>query len=77
MAIVTIRVMVSDVRVVQQLSDVFVLNCLTSYGQGYNDMPSRDFVQTNCLGLLPENRGAFNFGSPVRLSHLIFSAMSL
>lgn len=40
-------------------------------------MPSRDFVQTNCLGLLPENRGVFNFGSHVRLSHLIFSAMSL
>lgn len=43
-------VMVSDVTVVQRLSDLFVLNCLKSYGQGYSDMPSKDLVQTNCHG---------------------------
>lgn len=35
-------VMVSDVTVVEQLSDLFVLNCLTSYGQGYNHIPWRE-----------------------------------
>lgn len=41
-------VMVSDVIVVQSLSDLFVLNCLKSYGQGCRDMPWKDLVQTNC-----------------------------
>lgn len=43
-------VMVSDVTVVQRLSDLFVLNCSKSFGQGYSDMPSRDLMQTNCRG---------------------------
>lgn len=43
-------VMVSDITVVPRLSDLFVLNCLKSYGQGYSDMPSRDLMQTNCRG---------------------------
>lgn len=43
-------VMVSDVRVVQRLSDLFVLNCLKSCGPGESDMPSRDLMQTNCRG---------------------------
>lgn len=70
-------VMLSDVTVVQRLSDLFVLNCLKSSGQGYSDMPSKDLVQTNCLGCYLKNREALNFGSIVRLSHLIFSAESL
>lgn len=70
-------VMVSDVIVVQRLSDLFVLNCLKSYGQGYSDMPSKRFSADKLSRLLPENREALNFGSIVRLSHLIFSAMSL
>lgn len=41
---------VSDVTVVQRLSDLFVLNRLKSYGQGHSDMPSKDLVQTNCHG---------------------------
>ena len=69
-------VMVSDVRVVQWLSDSFVLNCLKSCSPGCNDMPSGDSVQTNWPSCYLKTE-ALNFGSIVRLSHLIFSAMSL